>query len=227
MAAVSDAQPVCAICGQVVGPADLAPEVERLPASARISVHRSCFRTYLKRSRVRGEAWARSPRGRWTLFSLRLWFGALAVGGIFVTIIAAGPMAAVLAVRGWRLRRAARATFLGAARALAVVGYRADADGSREFDDAFSAPWATRAHVVVLMVDIDTPFVKRDLPRAVWEHWCGSAKPLRQQSVVLVPRRGRVQCFGVSRSPAGTGASADERLAEVKTKIESVIRSLE
>jgi|SRR6185437_6524089 len=213
----------CAICGKVVAPADLAPEIARQPRSARLTVHARCFETYLEHSRARGEVWARSPRGRRTLLWLRLRFGVVAAVGVFATIVAAAPIAVALAARGWRLRRAVHSRFLDGSRAVAIVGCFGSRAESAEVRDVFSATWAAAAGVTVLVVEVDAPFAKTELARAAWEHWGSSGKPPRQASVVLVPRRGRVCCLPLVRSSTDADPSASGRLAAVRTTIESLL----
>ena len=212
----------CAICGKGVAPADMAPEIARLPHQARLPMHARCFQAYLEDSRRKGDAWARSARGRWELFRLRVRFGAMFGAAAVVTIVAAIPIAVVRTLRGWRLARAVRSSLLGASRGVVIVGYRTAADGSSSTRDA-AAAWPKELDVIVTAVDIGAPFEKTDLARAVWEHWGSVGKPPRLESVIVLPRNGRVTCVRIGHAARGASSSPLTRVAETRTAIESLL----
>lgn len=214
---------ICAICGKRVAEVDLAPEMARLPESARLPIHAACFESYAKESRARGEAWARSPRGRWTLGWLRVRLVGTVVLATIFTVVAAGPVAVVLAVRGRRLRRAVGSALLGESRAVVIVGYRSTSGGAADIRDIFSASWGQNRGAVVLLVDIDAPFVKTDLARAAWEHWGNDPKPPRQHSVVVIPRHGAVKCLRIGRSLAEAGTPWRDRLLQVQERVRTML----
>jgi len=218
-----DAAGACVICGRSAAVGDLAPELMRLPESVRRPIHASCYRTYVEESRVRGEAWARSRRGRWTLFWLRAKFGAIMLAAGAFTVVAAGPMVIALAVRAWRIRQAIRATLLGEARAVVIVGCRAQSDAMAEAEELFSALWCERVHVVARMVDIGTPFAETDLARRAWEHWGNDPKLPGQASVVIIPDHGAVKRFRITSSSKVSVRQASGRPADVRGAIERML----
>lgn len=214
---------ICAICGKRVAEIDLAPELARLPASGRLPIHAACFQSYVKESRARGEAWARSPRGRWTLGWLRVRLVGTVLLATILTVVAAGPVALVLAVRGTRLRRAVVSALLGESRAVVIVGHRPSTGTAADIRDIFSASWGASSGVVVLLIDIDAPFAKTDLARAAWEHWGSDPKPPRQQSVVVIPRHGAVKCLRIGHSFAEAGTPWRDRLLQVQEHVQALL----
>lgn len=204
----------CVICGQNVAACDLAPELAHVPESTRLTIHAACFQLCVKASRARGEAWARSPRGRWALTVLRVKMFATVIAVGVATVVAAGPIGIALAMRGRRLRRALRSAFLGDSRAIVIVGYRPRHAGAADIEDTFSQSWSKGAGVVFLPVDIDAPLGGTDLPRAAWEHWGTDPKPPRRQSIVVIPKHG-----GVARLRVGPSRDdvieARERVARI------------
>lgn len=209
----------CAICGKVVVTGDLAPELAHAPEPARLPIHAACFQSYLKESRARGDAWARSARGRGALGWLRIRLIATVMAATILTIVAAGPIAIAVAVRGKRLRRAVCSTLPDESRAAVIVGYRPNSAGAAEVRDVFSAAWGEGAAVLVLLVDIDAPLGPTDLAGAAWQHWGNNPKPPRQPSVVVVPRHGEVRCFRIGHSPAGTGTPWRDRLIQIREQV--------
>ena len=220
-----DPADVCPICGKRVEASDLAPVLAHLPPSARLPIHGKCFDEYAKETRSRGAAWANSPRGRWTLAGLRLRVIATVIAVSIVTIVTAAPIGIVLAIRGSRLRRAIRSSFLGEAGAVVFVGYRSSSVGAADVRDIFSASWGESAGVVVLSVDVDAPLVGTDLPRVAWEHWGTDPKPLRRQSLVVIPRHGRVTRLSMGPARGEPGRLSRDDLIEARERTARVLQA--
>lgn len=189
--------------------------------ATRLPIHAACFQSYLKESRARGDAWARSARGRWALGWLRVRLIATVMAASILTIVVAGPIAIRLAFRGSRLRRAICSAFLGQSRAVVIVGYRPGGAGAAEVRDVFSESWDESVKAVVVLVDIDAPLGPTDLAGAAWQHWGNNSKPPRQPSVVVVPRHGDITCFRIGHSPAGTGTPWRDRLIHIREQVGS------
>ncbi|HEV2181074.1 MAG TPA: hypothetical protein VGR59_12185 [Gemmatimonadaceae bacterium] len=89
--------------------------------------------------------------------------------------------------------------------------------------DVFSPSCGESVGVIVHRLDIDAPFAETDAARAAWEHWGSSSKPPRQQSIVLVSRRGSVTHFRIGHLPAATAPQPRDRLIQIRERLACVL----
>jgi hypothetical protein len=217
---MSEDAALCIICGKPVAPSEVPAAWQRLPESVRRPAHESCFEIETRRSRERQDAWSRSPRGRLTLLSLRVRFGLGLIGVGLVSLIAAGPIAIWLGIRGWHLRRAMRKT-LGDSDGVVLAKCRGKTD-ELLVAEAFPDAWAA-AHGVTVRV-LDSSLTRpRSLDDAVWAHWRPNAKMPIEFGIVFVPRVGRARqwSFSLARSPSGEDVG--ERAAVLRAAVEVVL----
>ena len=211
---------LCIICGRPVAPSEVPAAWQRLPESVRRPAHASCFEIETRRSLERQNAWSRSPRGRLTLLSLNARFGLALIGVGLISLIAAGPIAIWLSIRGWRLRRALRKT-LGDSEGVVLAKCRGKTDEVL-VAEAFPEAWAATHRVALRVLDSGVT-TRRSLDAAAWAHWRPNPKMPIESGIVFVPRVGRVRqwSFSLTRSPAGQ--ESVERATVLRAAVETLL----
>jgi hypothetical protein len=209
----------CVLCGRQVVAGDARANVQPLPGYIPPPMHRDCWATELERSRARQRAWSRSLRGRISLASVTLKLGFTVAGGVFVWLVAAGPVALWHGFRGWHLRRAIRET-LGANRGLVLAKFRHRTD-AESLGSMFPDVWAASLRVLVRVVDSGDA-AACSLDDAAWQHWRPPAKLSVNSGVVFVPLTGRVRQWSLDARDA-RGGTLDSRAAGVRMDIETLL----
>lgn len=186
---VSEREPACVICGRG-GPTVLTIRSRGSMWSALASFHRRCLIAYRARMRERGDAWARSPRGRMALAWLRVRLASIIFIAAIVSILGILPIAVTMSVRAWHLRRVGTTgarRFQGTAPRSHAACRRSGSDprGVRRDVGAYES-----IRVRFVSADEDSPSTPHD--RAIWEHWRPNRKMPARSGVVLV--RARVAC---------------------------------
>jgi len=97
--------------------------------------------------------------------------------------------------------------------------------GAADVRDIFSASWGESAGVVVLSVHVDAPLVGPDLTRVAWEHWGTDPKPLRRQSMVVIPRHGRVTRLSMGPARGESGRLSRDDLIEARERTARVLQA--
>jgi hypothetical protein len=182
-------------------------------------MHRGCWAAELERSRARQRAWSRSLRGRITLASVWLKLGFIAIGGVFAWLVAAGPVAVWLALRGWRLRRAIRRA-LGGNRGVILVRFSQRAD-DEHLAAMFPDAWTASHQLLVSVVDSEDADA-HSLDGPAWQQWRPRGKLPVNAGVVFVPRTGPVRQWSLEARDA-RGGTLDTRAAGVRTDIETLL----